>query len=391
MFRKIVCFVVAVSMMTLGFFNDLKIVSAEDDEFKTIDDLISNCGCENIAVYEANTKTLLGGKGSDKKKYISHLTKLMTALLVYDNIENGNISYDTKLITSEHANSMTGIQIWLDVGEEITVDELIKAITISNANDAAVVLAEGCCGSEKSFVGKMNQRARELGMSSTHFDDCTGISHKNVSTAADMAVLTGELAKNSVFEEYYKMRIANVGRKGSQLVTQNKLVNNYKGCCGYKSCYDEEVGEMLSAASKQRDMAICVVLIGGNDNDVIFDEAKAVMTYAFTHNEVYYPEIPSEALAEIPVEHGQKPFAKAEIADSKDIIIKRGSYRRIYTELDRKELLQAPVNKGDKIGILIFKNDKGEILRCTVTAAEDVKKTDFFFAFKCLLLNLFNI
>ena len=148
---------------------------------------------------------------------------------------------------------------------------------------------------------------------------------------------------------------------------------------------------MLCAASKQRDMAVCVVVLGEDDKDAIFSDAKAVMDFTFTHCEIYYPEIPEEALKEIAVEHGREVSCGTEIADSRDIIIERGTYRQIYTRFTREEKLTAPVQKGDKVGELVFYNDTGEILRCTIAVAEDVKEMDMFYAFRCLLYNLFNI
>ena len=386
--KKIVCILTVLLIILTG---QPALKGAAEEEYKTIDDLLAVCDEEHIAVYEANTDTLIGGKKANDKVSVYHLTKLMTALVVYDCIEEGIISYNTKLTTSEYANSMQGVQIWLDVGEEITVDELIKAITISNANDAAVVLAEGCCGSEERFVKRMNSRAKSLGLSKTKFADCTGISDKNVSTARDIAVLAGELARKDVFSENYKTRIAAVGCKAIQLVNQNRLAYTYKGCIGYKYCAGVNDKTMLCAASKQRDMAICAVMLGGDDRDKTFTDAKAVMNYAFTHNEIYYPETPEESLEDIPVEHGQKAYSETEINDGRNIIIERGSYKQIYSKFTREEKLTAPVSKGDKIGELVFYNDNGEILRCTITAAEDVKEMDMLFAFKSLLYNLFNI
>ncbi|MBR6336630.1 MAG: D-alanyl-D-alanine carboxypeptidase, partial [Ruminococcus sp.] len=172
MIKKMICLVITALLVITGAGGNCGRVVAED-EYKSFDELLSACNEECIAVYEANTGTLLGGKKANDKRCISHLTKLMTALVVNDNIKSGKIGYDTKLCTSEYANSMQGVQIWLDVGEEIAVDELIKAITISNANDAAVVLAEGCCGSEEKFVSKMNEKAKTLRMTKTSFADCT--------------------------------------------------------------------------------------------------------------------------------------------------------------------------------------------------------------------------
>ena len=391
MIRKAVSFMIVIVLVTVNIAGGMIKAGAEEEEYKNIDELLNNCSSECIAVYEANTGTLIGGKNENEKRYISHLTKLMTALIVNDHIASGELNIDEKLKTSEYANSMQGVQIWLDVGEEITVDELIKAITISNANDAAVVLAEGCCQSEEKFVKEMNKRAKKLGMNNTSFADCTGTSEKNISTARDISILIGELAKNNVFEEYFKMRIAEVGRKGSQLVTQNKLIGNYKGCCGYKSCYSENEGEMLAAASKQRDMAVCTVVIGAKNEETKYSEAKAVTDFAFTHCEIYYPEIPAEATADIEVEHGKKPIVGTEITGERNIIIERGTYRQIYTEFTREEIVKAPVSKGDKIGTLVFYNDKGEILRCGIAASDNVEEMDILFAFKCLLYNLFNI
>ncbi|MBR1749805.1 MAG: D-alanyl-D-alanine carboxypeptidase [Ruminococcus sp.] len=388
MIKKIICLIMASVFIMTGALN---CDAREQEDYKSISELLKSIDCEHIAVFEVNTGEVLGSRKGGKKVYISHLTKLMTALIVYDMINESRILEDTVLTTSEYANSQQGVQIWLDVGEEISVKELLYAITVSNANDAAVVLAEGCCGNEKKFVSLMNKRAKALGMKDTTFADCTGIDEKNISTAKDMCILIGELAKNNVFADYYKTRITEVGRKASQLVTQNRLIDNYKGICGYKAFYSEKCSDVVCCASKQRDMTVCLVMIGCKDEDIKFSDAKSIMNYAFNHFEIYYPEIPEDVYTDIPVLHGQKAVCPTDIGGSRDIIIERGSYRQIYTDFSYAEELTAPVRKGDKTGTLVFYDAKGEILKCDIVAAQDIEEMDFLFALKSLLYNLFNI
>ncbi len=359
-------------------------------EYDSFEALLDDCEAQHIAVFEAGTGTMLCEKNGGGKVSVSHLTKLMTALVVYDFVSAGEVDMGDSFRTSSYANSMQGTQIWLDIGEEITVGELVRAITVSNANDAAVVLAEGCAGSEERFVRLMNKRAAGLGMNDTKFSDCTGVSDKNISTAKDMAILTAELMKKNVFSQEYTTRMCEVGRKGSQLVTQNRLVDNFKGIKGYKALTSESNGEMLVTGAKQRDLEVCAVLLGGKDDDKKFADAKSVMNYAFTHFEVYYPEIPDDACEDAAVSHGQEGSVALEVK-CKNIIIERGTYRQIYTKLTRKEALEAPVKKGDKAGQIVFYNDDGEILALDITAACDVKEMDYLFALKSMLCNLFNI
>ena len=388
MIRKIVAFLLTAVFIVTGTGNAC---AKETDDYKNIEQLLKSTDCKQTAVYEGVTGEFLGHRNGSKKIYISHLTKLMTALIVYDRIKEGKAALDERFKTSEYANSMQGVQIWLDVGEEISVRELIYAITVSNANDAAVVLAEGCCGDEKKFVSLMNSRAKKLGMKNTSFADCTGISEKNISTAKDICLLTAELAKEKVFEEFFKTRITTVGCKASQLVTQNKLIDNYKGICGYKAFSGDKTGEVVCCASRQRDMIVCCVMIGADDEDGKFKDAKKIMNYAYDHFEIYYPEIPEDVYTEIPVLHGQKGSCKTSVGACDSIIIERGTYRQIYTEHSLCEELSAPVRKGDKVGSLTFYDTKGRILSCDIIAAEEVKEMDIAFALKSLLYNLFNI
>ena len=159
---------------------------------------------EKAVLYEASTGTILYNKKADEKAPVSYLTKLMTILLTSEKIETDKkFTLDKKLITSSTANSKQGSQIWLNVGEEIAVEELLKSITIGNANDACTVLAEGISGSEEAFVQLMNERAEALGMNDTVFVDCSGISDSNISTAKDIAVLSAELLKHGNLKGYF--------------------------------------------------------------------------------------------------------------------------------------------------------------------------------------------
>lgn len=346
---------------------------------------------ESCAVYEAGTGTFLAQSNSSEIRSISHLAKLMTVLIAAENIESGKLSPDDTVSVSAHANSMNGTQIWLDIGEKITVDELLKAVTVGNANDACTALAENIGGSEESFVTLMNKKAALLGMKNTKFADCTGVSSETVSTADDLSLLSAQLCRYDILEKYFTTWIDTVRGGKTELVNTNRLIRTYSGAFGLKTCSGETSGECVIAAASRGDMKVCAVLLGCKTDDERFSDTKKVLDRTFSSFEIYTPEYDEAALADIKVKGGEKHFAKTEFSGITPIVIPKGSYPSIQCSFERADSVDAPVKKGGKVGSIAYTLNGNTILSGDIIVSEQVRKIKMPFAVKKVLLNLLNL
>lgn len=349
---------------------------------------MNDVSAKSAILVETSTGTIISEKNSRDKTSISHLAKLMTLLIIQEKIENGKLKLDDKVTVSANANSKGAPQIWLDVGETITVDELLKSITIGNANDACTALAEKIAGTEQDFVNLMNKKAKSLGMNDTNFTDCTGVDVKTVSTAYDLSLLTEELLKYEKLTPYLTTWMANVRNNAVELVSTNRLIRSYKGITGIKSCASKESGECLISSAKRGNMSVCAVVLGSSNDDSKFKEAKALMDYAFTSYEIYEPEIDEKALDKIKVVGGEQLNTKVKIDNLNNIVIPRGTYSQISCEFKRKESIKAPAKKNSKVGEIVFISGNEEILKCEIILPDEIRKNSFLFSLKRILLNL---
>lgn len=350
--------------------------------------IMQNVTAKSAILVEASTNTVIADKNAEKIRPIAHLAKLMTVLITAEQIESGKLNLDDTVTVSSNANSKGAPQIWLDVGEKISVDELLKSITIGNANDACTALAEKIGGTEEKFVKLINKRATELGMSDTKFADCTGISENTVSTAYDLSILVKELLKFESLTPYFTTWIANVRNNQVELVSTNRLIRTYNGCTGLKSCSSATAGDSLVATAKRGNMEICVVVLGSNNDDLKFSEAKAVMDYGFTAFEIYEPEFDKEILSKIKVNNGEKLKTSVKFNNLSNVLIPRGVYPQITYEFERENSVEAPVKIGDKVGNIVFSNGDKTILKSNIVIAEKVEKIKMPFAIKRILFNL---
>ncbi|MGN0622940.1 MAG: D-alanyl-D-alanine carboxypeptidase family protein [Oscillospiraceae bacterium] len=353
-------------------------------------DLLDGITAQSAIVMESTTGTVLSEKNADEQRSISHLAKLMTLLIAAEKIDSGELSLDETVTVSAHANSMTGTQIWLEVGEKISVEELIKSITIGNANDGCVALAEKISGSEEEFVKLMNDKAKLLDMANTHFADSTGTDKETVSNARDLAVLANEIIKRDNFTHYFTTWIDNVRNQAVELVSTNRLIRTYKGITGLKSCSSADCGECLIATAKRNDMSVCVVLLGSVSDDDKFSEAKKLLDGAFSSYEIYTPEIDEEVFEKIKVTGGEKLEADVEVRGLEPIVIKKGTYPSVTCDFSKEESLSAPVSQGQNVGEIVYKLDDNVILKGDIVCKSKINKIGFSFALKKVLLNLLN-
>ena len=353
--------------------------------------IMNDVSAKSAILVEINTKTVIAAKYEHEKRPVSHLAKLMTVLIAAEEIADGKLSLTDKAVASANANSQKAPQIWLDVGESITIDELLKAIIVGNANDACTVLGEKIGGSSEKFVDLLNKRAEQLGMGDTHFADICGTDENTVSTAYDLSILAGELLKYNDLTEYFSTWMCNVRKNAVELVSTNRLIRTYKGAYGMKACASKSSGECLVACAKRGNMAVCCVLLDCSSSDAKFSEAKSVMDYGFTAYEIYEPEISDEITEKIKIINGEKLDADVKVNDLSEILIPRGAYSQIKCDFQREESLEAPVKKGDIIGTVVFRNSEKEILKSDIVLDETVEKIGVLFALKRILCNLLYI
>ena len=326
-------------------------------------------------------------KNADQKQPMASMTKIMSMLLIMEQIANNNLSYNDKVIISKNASGMGGSQVFLQAGEEYKVEDLLKCIAISSANDAVVAMAEKISGSEANFVKAMNDKAQELGLTNTHFDNPHGLDSENhYSTARDMARLAQELLKHedilrftSIYEDYLTKP------NGSQvwLVNTNRLVRFYEGVDGLKTGYTTKAGYCLTATAKKEDLRLVSVVMNASNGDNRSKDTATLLTYGFNtyKNYIIYPK--DKPLGEIPVLNGKK--AKVEVYLTKDattllsVTEKPGE----YTFNIKADKIKAPLSKNSKVGTAEVIDMDGNIIEeIDLIIKEDLEKANFWDYFK---------
>ena len=346
---------------------------------------------------EAQTGTVIYQKNQDTRRSPASITKIMTLILIFDALEKGNLKMDDVVTTSAHARSMGGSQVFLEEGETQTVETLIKCIVIASGNDASVAMAEHICGSEQEFVRHMNERAAELGMENTNFEDCCGLteSTNHYTTARDIAIMSRELiTKYPNILEYSSIwmeNITHVTRQGSSefgLTNTNKLIRSYEGCVGLKTGSTSIAKYCLSAVAKRNGITLIAVVMAAPDYKVRFKDAASMLNYGFSKCSLYIDK-KMQALPEVPVRKGkektvpltyQKQFQYLSTDGQNISDVKRKL--RIHREVD------APIKKGSKAGEMIYSAGDRELGRVDILYDKTVPKATYMDALKTVLENL---
>ena len=346
---------------------------------------------------EAQTGTVIYQKDQDTRRSPASITKIMTLILIFDALEKGNLKMDDVVTTSAHARSMGGSQVFLEEGETQTVETLIKCIVIASGNDASVAMAEHICGSEQEFVRHMNERAAELGMENTNFEDCCGLteSTNHYTTARDIAIMSRELItkypKILEYSSIWMENITHVTRQGSSefgLTNTNKLIRSYEGCVGLKTGSTSIAKYCLSAVAKRNGIPLIAVVMAAPDYKVRFKDAASMLNYGFSKCSLYIDQ-KMQALPEVPVRKGKEktvPLTYQEqfqylSTDGQNISdVKRKL--RIHREVD------APIKKGSKAGEMIYSAGDRELGRVDILYDKTVPKATYMDALKTVLENL---
>lgn len=347
---------------------------------------------KSAILMEPYTKTILYENNIDEKTAPASITKIMSLLLVMEAIDNKTLNLEDVLTCSDHAAGMGGSQIWLEPGEAMTVDDLLKATVIASANDATVVLGEAIAGSEEGFVAMMNEKAKTLGMNNTNFINCTGLDAEgHYSTAHDVAIMSCELIKHELIKQYTTVWMDSLRDGESELVNTNKLVRFYEGTTGLKTGTTSTAGYCLSASAVRDGTEFVAVIMGSETTNDRFESAKKLLNYGFANFSLteIHPE-KTEAFS-VEIDDGEKKEFKAKADGVLKLLLKKNEGKEIRQEVNLKEDIEAPVRKGDKVGnIDIFMGDE-QIGSIDITAAENVEKMSFFTALKWLLSGLVTL
>lgn len=309
--------------------------------------------CRAAVLIEPESGRVLYEKSPDEKMPIASITKLMTLLLTFEAIHGGKLTLDTLVPVSEHAYHMGGSQIWLEPGEQFTLDEMLRAICVSSANDAAVAVAELVGGSEPAFVEQMNARAAELGMTNTTFRNACGLDTEgHLSTARDVAVLSCYILNTCPELLHYTGIWTDSLRNGqTQLVNTNKLLKRYSGITGLKTGTTSGAGVCISASAVRDGLILIAVILGSPSSADRFNAATTLLDYGFAN----YAAVPLPELPDRPLELAVKGSAEQSVpldysALPKTVLMEKGAAAELHTELTLPETLEAPVEQGQTVG-----------------------------------------
>jgi serine-type D-Ala-D-Ala carboxypeptidase (penicillin-binding protein 5/6) len=366
-------------------------VHAEEKKTNTRGVQLAN-DAKSAILIERDTGTVLYEKNAHEKLPPASMTKIMTMLLIMEAIDKGELSYKEKVRASEYAASMGGSQIFLEPGEEMTVDELLRGIAIGSGNDASVAMAERIAGSEEAFVEMMNKKAKELGLKNTSFQNATGLpAEGHYSSAYDMAMMARELLKYEDITKYtgmYEDYLRENTDKKFWLVNTNRLVKFYPGVDGLKTGFTSEAKYCLTATAKKNGMRVIAVVFGASTPKDRNAQITKMLDYAFSQYKTHPVYKRNEVIARVNVSKGKKKTTALVTSEPISVLTKKGqSIDQIEKVIQTKENVKAPIKKGDKLGVLILKKDGKELLRSPIVAKENVAEASWWDLFKRTLQN----
>ncbi|MCD8025907.1 MAG: D-alanyl-D-alanine carboxypeptidase [Clostridiales bacterium] len=338
MFRKIVSVILGVLIIYSAFL-PTEVGALSDDSVTA----------PSAVLMEATTGKILYEKNSREQRACASVTKVMTLLLVFEAIDSGKLSLDDTVTASEHAASMGGSDIWLETGETMSADDMIKATVVASANDAAVALAEHISGSEDAFVEQMNSRASELGMDDTVFKNCNGLDEEgHVTSAYDVAVMSRELMKHEKIFDYTSIWLDNLRDGKTQIVNTNKLLKTYNGITGLKTGTTDDAGCCMAASAQRDNVSLVAVVLGCKPGKDRFADAAALLDYGFANISVEELTLPEDIPKSISVNNGMSDTVNLKCEVSASVVLDKNSSAQIETKIDLPESVDAPVVEGQK-------------------------------------------
>ena len=334
----------------------------------------------SAVLIEQNSGQVLYNQNMHEKLRPASVTKVMTILLIMEAIDSGKLSYTDKIPCSEKAAGMGGSQIWLDVREELTVDEMLKAICVVSANDCTVAMAEYLAGTEEAFVEQMNSKAKELGMNDTTFKNCHGIDEDgHVTSAYDIALMSRELlTKHPSITKYTTIYMDSLRDGKSSLVNTNKLVRNYKGATGLKTGSTSVALYNLSASATRNDLSLIAVIMKAPTSPIRFAEAQKLLDYGFNNFEYKKLANKNDLIKEVSIDKGIENSVNAILENDSGVLIQKGQNKDIVQSMELPDSVSAPVSAGQVLGNVTYSLNGNEIGKVNIVAEKSVGKNTAF-------------
>lgn len=385
-FKKLLSLVFIFSLFSFNVFaygdsifvwnNNLETLETNSNISAKLDSNNLQLESESGILIEQHSGQILFEHNSHEKLRPASVTKVMSILLIMEAIDSGTLSYTDKIPCTEAAAAMGGSQIWLDVREELTVDEMLKAICVVSANDCTVAMAEYLCGSQEAFVEKMNTKAQELGMKDTSFKNCHGLDEDgHLTSAYDIALMSRELLnKHPSITKYTTIWMDTLRDGKSQLVNTNKLIRNYKGMTGLKTGSTSLALYNLSASATRDGLSLIAIIMKGPTGAIRFSEAQKLLDYGFSNYQ--YKELAGkyECLKNVTVQKGTEDNLNILFDEDAGVIIKKGENKNIEQIISVPDTLIAPITKGQKVGEVSYCLDGERITTINIIAEKEIKK-----------------
>ncbi len=352
--------------------SSLSVFAARKDIAAVSSGLNLELSSESACLMEASTGEVIYEQNPDEKLEPASVTKIMSLLLICEALDEGIIKLEDMVTGSDKAASMGGSQIWLEVGEQMTVDDMLKAMVVVSANDCTVAMAEHIAGSEEAFVSRMNKKAAELGMVNTSFANSTGLPiDGHYTTARDIAIMTRELLKHDAIFKYTGIWMDSLRGGEMGLSNTNKLIRFYPGANGMKTGYTDSAKYCLSATAKRDKLQLIAVVMKAPTSDERFQDAKKLLDFGFANFSVYSTS--TEPLPQMKVKGGVMPYVDLEYG-AKEILVAKGREKMIEAVTELPEFLDAPVKAGDVVGKITYKIGDEIAAQVDITAACDVNR-----------------
>jgi len=365
MLKKIIAF-------TLALFVFMCTASADERELS----------CPSALLMDYESGQILYEKNPHEKMPMASVTKIMTMLITMEEIASGRLKYEDMVTASAYAKSMGGSTIFLDEGEVMSVDDLLKGIAVSSGNDACVAMAEHISGSSEAFVKRMNERADYLGMKNTNFVNCNGLdATEHYSTAYDIALMSRELMKHNDIYKYTTIWMDSLRDGKFTLSNTNKLVRFYEGCTGLKTGSTSKAGFCISATAKRDNMHLIAVIMNAPTSKQRQADASSLLNYGFGKYKTEVCIKKDTVVPDITIEKGKKSNASLKCVEEVRILCEKGLETDTEIEYKIPKKVKAPVKKGDIVGEAICTQNGREVGRSNIVFAENVEKINLTFAF----------
>ena len=357
-----------------------KIVVTEEDK-KQLETLPVEIKAKAVVLMEVKSGKVLMEYNPDTKLFPASVTKIMTMLLVAEAINSKKITLADKVTCSANAATKGGSQIWLEEGESMTVDELLRATAIGSANDAATLLGEYVAGSETAFIDMMNNRAKDLKMNNTHFENATGLddtTDTHLTTARDIGIMSCELLKYDFIRDYTTVWMDSLRDGKTELVNTNKLVRFYSGTTGLKTGTTAKAGCCVSASAEREGLHLVAVVMGSDNSNDRFNTAKAMLNWGFSNYSCITPEISKKYSKNVKVVGGKEDFVKPKMPTITPVIVKKGEEEKIEIKVEMEECIEAPVVEKQTIGNVKIMIDGKMVEEYKITAKNAVEELGFW-------------